>query len=762
MADKPKILWIDDVYGKTRNSRNKDRAALCSRLGLKDITDDCLPQAEPELKQLLVIDDREITDTVFEENDKDEVVADVTFCQGQVEVSGEVRNDLDGTLKVVRNGWEQSQQSPRWSLLLLDMHFATGTIGENGEPIGKNEDWVPEKYFGLTILDSLWRDPELQDIPVVITSATERDVIERRFTTQGVWAFVDKNNGLNRAKLKELLEDYGLLADKKIIGNSLPLLQGLREARRRARIPNGNILILGESGTGKELLAKYIYQQSGRQGKYVSFSQVREDILEDELSNAAKSADGGTLFIDKFDNISAAAQAKLSQFLKNIPNRNLQVITAIEREDILFEDDFCKALPDGAQIHNFIRIPTLSQRLGDIPLLVEHFVKKYEEEFDAEPRRVSGEALEALREYPWPGNVRELEGVIEDAVFTYKGVRWLEAEHLKLSHETHISPMPSNQPNSSDLFKIILQDDTWEQLRESIGEMAFWLQDTAIWVQTERALRGAIATIMSVQFGLNWIDSVSKIIDDSVSNINDDNDDELKKILNDNKKLKDIFKGCKGEQERYLRNYPGENSDLPGLINFTSPSDLFKIILDEDLWNHFREFFGGDAPYLDDDPDKYWKGYWKEREHIIVFRVRHLMNHSNPDLIQSYDHDVFKGYCGQILLRCQEIETVQSERGQQLESELPLPNTMDRDQEGAEQGEGEQEELYEGEVKAILPDGVSATIDVDGHPDLAWQRVPKEKFQSEEAFAPGKKVKFKVEKMEQGFQVYDVSLAERE
>ena len=484
MVDKPRILWIDDIYGKTRNGHNKDRSTLCSRLGLKDITGDCLPQAEPELKTLSVIDDREATDAVPMDSDEDdEVVADVIFSQGQIEESDVVTNDLDGTLEVVRKGWEQP---PRWSLLLLDMHFATGAIGEDGEPIGKDEDWDSEKYFGLTVLDSLWRDSELRDIPVVITSAMERGVIERRFTTQGVWAFVDKND-LNRAKLKELLEDYGLLADDKIIGNSLPLLQCLREARRRARIPNENVLILGESGTGKELLAEYIHQQSDKKGNYVPFfaQGVPEALIEDRLfghrkgaftdattdqPGAAELADGGTLFIDEFGDIPATVQAKLLRLLdKNIREtqrlgeqdtkqlQNLQVIMATEREEILYGDNFRKALLARAQVHNAIRIPTLNERSEDIPLLAEYFVKKYEKAFDAEPRKVSDEAFEALRMYPWPGNIRELESIIESAVFTYKGLRWLEADHLKLpSHETE------EQPTLSDLSSSQTETDSNE------------------------------------------------------------------------------------------------------------------------------------------------------------------------------------------------------------------------------------------------------------------------------------------------------------
>ena len=737
MVDKPRILWIDDVYGKTRNSRNKDRTTLCSRLGLKDITDDCLPQAEPELKPLLVVDDREITDTVFKGNDKDEVVADVIFCRGQVEVSGEVRNDLDGTLKVVRDGWEQS---PRWSLLLLDMHFATGPIGADGEPIGKAEDWDPEKYFGLTILDSLWHDDELRDIPVVITSAMERDVIERLFPTQGVWAFVDKID-LNKAKLKELLNDYGLLADEKIIGHSLPLLQCLRETRRRARIPNENILILGESGTGKELLAKYIHQQSDRTGRYVSFSQVPEETLEDELSNAAKSADGGTLFIDNFGDISVAAHAKLPQLLRNIRNWDLQIIMAIEREEILYEDNFRKSLPRGTQIHNFIRIPTLSERVEDIPLLVDYFVKKYEEESEAQPRQVSEKARKALRTYPWSENVRELESVIKNAVYTRKHVSSLEANHLGLlSHETHIPPMHSNQPNSFDLFKIILQDDLWEQLKKSIGEMAIWLQDMAIWVLTEKALRRTIDDILSKRIESGWIENVRK------------NNDELK----------DIFRGCERNQRKYLGIFHTKNSDSPDLINFTNPSDPFNIILDQDLWNHFREFFGRDDPNSDEDRQEEWRA----RKNSIVERVRHLMNHSNPDLIQLHHRLTFRGYCGAILYECQDIENVLSKQGQQLENELPMPNTMDQDQEEAEE-EGEQEELYKGIVRSIMPDGDIANVQIEGNSTILSPResnifkVPKCDFQDKDAFQGLQEVKFKVEKIGEDFRLYDVFLAKK-
>ena len=686
MDNKPRILWIDDVFGKTGDGCNSDRDDLCSRLGLKDITGDCFPQS-----------------------DEGEIIADAIFCRGQVEVSDEVINDPDGTLKVVRNGWNPTL---RWSLLLLDMSFKTGAIDEDGEPVGNTEDMNPKKYFGLTILDSLFRDDELREIPVVITSGMNRDVIERRFSTKGVWAFVDKND-LDKNKLKELLKDYGLLADDKIIGHSLPLLKCLREARQKARIPNDNIIILSESGTEKELLVEYIHQHSRSKGDPYSISQDTEESLETALDEANKLLDdGGTLFIDKFDDIIDNAQPDHLQLLANIHDRNLRVITAIKSEEILYEDNFRKAFPDGALIHNIIRIPKLSQRLEDIPELVDYFVKKHEkskavfrgEESKVEPRKVSKKALKALRAYSWPGNDRQLENVIRDTVY-FNDLNRLEANHLKLPPEKHVHPIPTDVPNSLDQFKIVRRDDVWEQFRESLGGMAMRLQGIAIWELTEKEFRQAIAQILSGRFENTWIDYVFR----------------------KNQRLETIFEECSDRQNNYLKIYPGENSDPPDLINFTNPSHLFKIILDEDLWYHFNQYFGGSRPRWNFD---FYSKYWEVRENLIVQRVRNLTHHSNTDLIKSYDHDAFKGFCGEILDICQKIGSVP------------------------------QEKLYQGKV--IRFGRRNATVRINEYKSLALEEsitVPIDNFQPQEDYRIGKVI-FRVDKNRMDCPVYDVFYAE--
>ncbi len=454
----PKVLVIDDIYGRTfPDRRNKDREDLCVRMGLKDITNDEEGKGAPETIP--------------------NPLAEVVFCRGQVETEGRVENDLPGTLEVVRKGWEQC---PRWALVFLDLQFKTGRIGLDGEPQGRPSDSDPASYFGLTILENLWRDFSLRDIPVVILSAMNRNAIEQRFADHGVLDFIDKTE-INREKLSALLMTYGLLEDEHIIGHSLPLLKCLREARKRSRRGNDNILILGETGTGKELLAQYIHRQSQKDGKYITlFTQgVPETLIDDRLfghvkgafdgatreePGAAELADYGTLFIDEFGDIPAGIQTKLLRLLdKNIREAqrigsqkvkklDLQVVMATNRLDILSSGDFRQEIVSRIEADNPILLPPLRERAEDIPLLVEFFVKKYEGKYNAASRGVSEEALEELKSYSWPRNVRELENVIDNAVFNYPRLKYLSKSHLNFgassatlqnSHSVYSTPTQS-------------------------------------------------------------------------------------------------------------------------------------------------------------------------------------------------------------------------------------------------------------------------------------------------------------------------------
>ena len=240
---------------------------------------------------------------------------------------------------------------------------------------------------------------------------------------------------------------------------------------------------------------------------------------------------------------------------------------------------------------------------------------------------------------------------------------------------------------------------------------------TDIWTQTENALRKTITTIMSAEFGDDWIGTVRS------------SDEELESI----------FKRCKKTQEQHSSNYPGAINNLPDLINFFQPSDLFKIVLHQNLWEYFREFFGKTDP----NTDGRWKNHWNQAEGIILHRFRHPDRHSNNEHIPEYAKQTAEGYCKEILEICNKVEESRSS-----------------EQERIEQGEGEQEELYMGKVFAVNEEDSFANITIEGYPSLNWSRVSKCDFQNEDAFGLNKNVKFKIEETSNGFHVRNVVLAE--
>lgn len=208
---------------------------------------------------------------------------------------------------------------------------------------------------------------------------------------------------------------------------------------------SANVLILGESGTGKELIAKAIHVHGARaQGPFVPLNcaAIPETLLESELfgyvrgafTDARKDrpglfqeASGGVLFLDEIGELSLPLQAKLLRILEDKSVRPLgsnktvkvdvQLLSASNR-------DLAQQVQAGAFRQdlyyrlNVIRLelPALRERLEDIPLLVDHFVRKFAKNAKRPVNGIEKAALAALMRYNWPGNVRELEHVIERAV----------------------------------------------------------------------------------------------------------------------------------------------------------------------------------------------------------------------------------------------------------------------------------------------------------------------------------------------------------
>jgi len=227
---------------------------------------------------------------------------------------------------------------------------------------------------------------------------------------------------------------------------------------RKVADTDSTVLITGESGTGKELIARALHYLSPRSERMlvpINCSAIPAELLESELfghmkgaftgAHAARAgkfeaAHNGTIFLDEIAEMSPPLQAKLLRVLqeKSVTpvggNRAIQVdarvITATNKdlEEEISEGRFRSDLYFRLNVIP-IRIPPLRDRRDDIPLLVEHFVGKYNREKKRSLEGVRPESLEILKRYTWPGNVRELENLIERIV-VLKGSGWLEPSDI--------------------------------------------------------------------------------------------------------------------------------------------------------------------------------------------------------------------------------------------------------------------------------------------------------------------------------------------
>ncbi len=229
-----------------------------------------------------------------------------------------------------------------------------------------------------------------------------------------------------------------------------PAFQKIRNLIDRVAPKDVTVLISGESGTGKELVARDLHEKSIRKDKpliTMNCAALPENLVESELFGHEKGAftgahsqkkgkfefaDGATLFLDEIGDMSLPTQAKLLRVLQEGTfqriggNRTLKadvrVIAATNKdlqEEIkkgAFREDLYYRI-NVVQIH----IPPLRERKEDIPLLAEHFFKKYNELYSKQIRKISDHAMIQLAEYAFPGNVREFQNLIERAVIMEQG-----------------------------------------------------------------------------------------------------------------------------------------------------------------------------------------------------------------------------------------------------------------------------------------------------------------------------------------------------
>ena len=245
-------------------------------------------------------------------------------------------------------------------------------------------------------------------------------------------------NKLLKRKLK------GLAGVEDMIGRS-EAIKNVFEMVRKVADTQSNILVLGESGTGKELIAQAIHSNSKRKDKpfvTVNCSALPEPLLESELFGHMKGAftgayvnkaglfevaNEGTIFLDEIGDTPPSIQAKLLRVLEDREFRRIggtQNIRVDVRIVSATHKDLKKAVSDGTFREDLyyrlnvipIKLPPLRERLGDIPLLVAHFLDMTNAAFGRKIQSIAPDAMAILRSHEWRGNVRELENLIERVV----------------------------------------------------------------------------------------------------------------------------------------------------------------------------------------------------------------------------------------------------------------------------------------------------------------------------------------------------------
>ena len=305
---------------------------------------------------------------------------------------------------------------------------------------------------GLELLSAA--KEELPDLPVILITAFASpndavlamkngafDYISKPFNVDEIRSVIES---ATRKRGEESRTLQSTDAFPGIIGQSREMLK-IFEMIKRVAPTQANVLIYGESGTGKELVAQAIHNHSkvaDHPFVPITCSAIPEELMESELFGHVKGsftgaicdkrglfleAEGGTAFLDEIGELTPIIQTKLLRVLQEreikpvggnrVQRINVRIIAATNRvleQEIVagrFREDLFYRL---AVVP--LRVPPLRERKNDVPLLVDHFLKKYSQRLGKEVQEISSYALQVLMNYNFPGNVRELENIIERGV----------------------------------------------------------------------------------------------------------------------------------------------------------------------------------------------------------------------------------------------------------------------------------------------------------------------------------------------------------
>ena len=361
------------------------------------------------------------------------------------------------------------------------------------------------KMDGIAVLEQI-KEMAPETIVIMITAFASTDTAVRAMK-KGAYDYITKPFKNDEIKLiihnaleKKALEKENILLKRlvetkfsfdQIIGQS-PKMIAIYELMEKVAPTKTNILITGDSGTGKELVAKAIHFNSPRRDKaFVTLNcgAIPENLLESELFGHMKGAftgamynkrglfevaDGGSIFLDEIGELPLSMQVKL---LRIIQDKEFTRVGGTEpiKVDVRIVSASNKDLEEAVREKKFredlyyrlnviqIKLPLLRERKEDIPLLAEHFFRKYVQELDKEVREISPDAVKLLVNYDYPGNVRELQNIIERAI-ALETNKTLTAENL----ESYINEQQGVKSIDDTLFDIPAEGIDLEKVVEDL------------------------------------------------------------------------------------------------------------------------------------------------------------------------------------------------------------------------------------------------------------------------------------------------------
>jgi two-component system, NtrC family, response regulator HydG len=408
------------------------------------------------------------------DDDKDVLLAARLFLKQHVDVVH--TEEYPGNLPNLIN-------NENYDMVLLDMNFAPdATSGKEGFYwLNKILEVDPSI---VVILITGYGDIELA-VQGIKEGAT--NFLLKPWENKKLLATIKTSLQLRQSKVE--LQDLRarqkvLIADQNqpfvtIIGNS-PAMNKVMASTQKVAVTDANVLVLGENGTGKELIAREIHRASKRKDEVfisVDLGAISESLFESELFGFKKgaftdakedragrfeAANKGTIFLDEIGNLSLSLQSKLLSVLQNrnvvrlgtnkeipidvrlICATNMPLYQMVKegkfRQDLLYRINTVE-----------VHVPSLRERIDDIPLLLDHFLEIYCKKYKIPLKRISEDTLARLKKHDWPGNIRELQHSVERAVI-------MSDSHILQPHDFFLSTPGDEKNDNLDLDNLNLEE----------------------------------------------------------------------------------------------------------------------------------------------------------------------------------------------------------------------------------------------------------------------------------------------------------------